>query len=247
LRVHRNLPSWVPDWRSVSEALTGVPFEKEVADKNRKVQPVYHAIGKILLFGNRSPVITDKELYLHRLILDAIETLYKSSDYTDPSCRNVEKSWLPEDKAELYTLTRETMERAYLRTIVADFHVFPSKGAGYSQQGCAMIWPEGEGEISGPQSEDVRFAQYELIRACHKRRFAYTRGGWMGLVPEAAQPGDSVAAILGRQVLYIFRSSGTGTGRFQLVGEAYFHGMMDGEAMKMVDRGERAIYEIVLE
>jgi hypothetical protein len=242
-----DLPSWVPDWRSASETLTGVPFEKEVAYKGRKVQPVYHASGEILSFGDQSPVITDKELYLHGLILDAIETLYKSSDYTDPSRRNVEKSWLTEDKAELYTLTGETMERAYLRTIVADFHVFPSQGAGYRQRGYAMIWPEGEGEVSGPQSEDVRFAQYELMRACHKRRFAYTRGGWMGLVPEAAQAGDSVAAILGGQVLYILRSSGARTGRFQLVGEAYFHGMMDGEAMKMVDRGERAIKEIVLE
>jgi hypothetical protein len=79
------------------------------------------------------------------------------------------------------------------------------------------------------------------------RRFAYTRRGWVGLVPEGVRIADSIVVLLGGQMLYVLRSSAAGEGRFRLVGEAYSHGMMDGEAMKKVDSGEYTIGKIVLE
>jgi hypothetical protein len=69
----------------------------------------------------------------------------------------------------------------------------------------------------------------------------------MGLVPEAARVGDSVAVHFGGQVLYILRRSADEKYGFRLVGEAYFHGMMDGEAVKMLEKGESTVEEIILE
>jgi hypothetical protein len=74
--------------------------------------------------------------------------------------------------------------------------MFPSEGAGYRTRGFTIGWPETGGNTGEAQSQKARFAQYELMRACHKRRFAYTRRGWMGLVPEATQVGDLVAVLL---------------------------------------------------
>jgi hypothetical protein len=85
------------------------------------------------------------------------------------------------------------------------------------------------------------------MRARHKRRFAYTRRGWMGLVPEATQVGDSVAVLLGGQMLYVLRHSGAEGGRFQLIGEGYIYGMMDEVAMELVESNECAIKKIVME
>jgi hypothetical protein len=67
----------------------------------------------------------------------------------------------------------------------------------------------------------------------------------MGLVSEGTQTGDLIAVLVGGQVLYVLHSSGAGEGRFRLVGEAYLHGVMDGEVTKILDSGECAIETIV--
>jgi hypothetical protein len=69
----------------------------------------------------------------------------------------------------------------------------------------------------------------------------------MGLVPEATRVGDSVAILLGGQMLYILRHSGAEAGRFRLVSEGYIHIMMDGEAMELVESNECSIKKIVME
>ncbi|KAI3319426.1 putative heterokaryon incompatibility protein [Xylariaceae sp. AK1471] len=71
-----------------------------------------------------------------------------------------------------------------------------------------------------------------------ERMFAITKRGYMGMVPPYSEAGDVVFIISGAQVPFLLRhqtdtedvneSSG---GSWQLVGESYFHGMMDGEMM----------------
>jgi hypothetical protein len=48
-------------------------------------------------------------------------------------------------------------------------------------------------------------------------------------------------------MLYVLRHSGAEGGRFRLVGEGYIHGMMDVEAMELVESNECAIKKIVME
>jgi len=111
-----NLPSWVPDWRKAPETLTGVPFEKAVETEARRIQSAYDASGETLSFGSHWPIIRDKELELclHGAHIDVIEKLYQVSGYTDSRLTDVEKSWMPEVKAAIYTPTGETMEKSIL-------------------------------------------------------------------------------------------------------------------------------------
>lgn len=241
-----NLPSWVPDWRSAPETITGRAFEKTLQTADGKRETLYHASGKSISFGNYPAMITGPYLHLRGFHVDVVENLYLASDYTDPSLKDVERSWAPENKNDLYTLTGETMEEAYLHTIVSDSCMLSEQASAVKSRGFAMVWPKADGSGDEEQSRIERYAQYELMRSCHKRRFAYSRRGWMGLVPEATQIGDSVAILLGGQMLYVLRSCGEES-HFRLVGEAYFHGMMDGEAMEMLDRGEFAMGNIILE
>jgi hypothetical protein len=78
--------------------------------------------------------------------------------------------------------------------------------------------------VSGPHSRE--------------RMFATTKRGYMGMVPPYSQVGDVVFIISGAQVPFLLRrqadtkdmNESTG-GNWHLVGESYFHGMMDGEMM----------------
>lgn len=65
--------------------------------------------------------------------------------------------------------------------------------------------------------------------------------GWMGLVPQDAEENDRIAVIEGGRVPYILRPSGKESGCWTLVGDAYVHGIMDGEGMTL---GE--LQEIIL-
>lgn len=53
----------------------------------------------------------------------------------------------------------------------------------------------------------------------------------IGLAPMAAQVGDSICILYGCSVPVVLRQQGEGSWAF--IGECYFHGMMDGEAIEM--------------
>jgi len=57
-----------------------------------------------------------------------------------------------------------------------------------------------------------------------------TRKGHLVLGPEYAKRGDFIALLKGAQVPFILRHQSDG--QYQLIGEAYVDGIMDGEAME---------------
>jgi hypothetical protein len=65
------------------------------------------------------------------------------------------------------------------------------------------------------------------------RKFLVSKDhGWIGLVPMATQVDDIICIFYGCSVPVVLRSYDRTAGLFQLVGECYVHGMMDGEAME---------------
>ncbi|KAH6674786.1 heterokaryon incompatibility protein-domain-containing protein [Halenospora varia] len=72
----------------------------------------------------------------------------------------------------------------------------------------------------------------------YKRTFCCTRSGYMGLVPPGSRVGDVVCVLFGMQTPVVLRKIEDVEGGFgeeityELVGECYMHGMMDGEMLK---------------
>ena len=66
------------------------------------------------------------------------------------------------------------------------------------------------------------------------RGLCWIRGARMGIVPAAAKVGDLVCVLLGGQVLYVLRSTDQ-YNLYEIVGECYIHGLMDGEAFEYGD------------
>lgn len=70
--------------------------------------------------------------------------------------------------------------------------------------------------------------------ACGNRRLFYTSKGYLGLGPALLQAGDIVSVLAGGTIPFVLRRdsrSSPSKRRFQLVGEAYVHGIMYGEAV----------------
>jgi hypothetical protein len=87
----------------------------------------------------------------------------------------------------------------------------------------------------GPSYADRALAQFPLFM--FGRKFCRTARGYMGLVPPGCLEGDKVVVFRGASTPHILRlapgSHECGRGlRWQLVGEAYVHGMMDGEVIR---------------
>ncbi|GJD03254.1 HET domain-containing protein [Colletotrichum higginsianum] len=69
------------------------------------------------------------------------------------------------------------------------------------------------------------------MKNLHGRRPFLSGSGYVGLAPRHVQPGDKVVVFLGGKTPYIVRDSTGAAGYCELVGEAYVHGIMFGEAM----------------
>jgi hypothetical protein len=67
------------------------------------------------------------------------------------------------------------------------------------------------------------------------RSFFRTQKGYMGLGPNVIEIGDLVCILFGGHVPFILRPK---NGYFLLVGEAYVHGIMEGEAFEKWQAGE---------
>jgi hypothetical protein len=60
-----------------------------------------------------------------------------------------------------------------------------------------------------------------------KRRAFVTKRGYLGIGPVHLEPGDSIVILLGAAVPFVLRN--VDEEKYKLVGEAYVHGVMDGE------------------
>lgn len=74
----------------------------------------------------------------------------------------------------------------------------------------------------------------DALHHCRNRRFIVTEKGYLGLAPEVAEEGDSVCVFLGGQVPFLLRP--IGHGKYRVCGECFVHGMMEGEAMKLMSK-----------
>ena len=73
-----------------------------------------------------------------------------------------------------------------------------------------------------------------VVEVLQWRRLATLKEGFLGLVPRLAKQGDIVVILLGCSVPLVLRGSRKGergTVEYKLIGSAYIHGIMEGEAV----------------
>ncbi|KAF2450215.1 HET-domain-containing protein [Karstenula rhodostoma CBS 690.94] len=98
-----------------------------------------------------------------------------------------------------------------------------------------QAWVESDGDKS-IYDTDVALFKTAYFTAVFNRRLVSTSNGHLALVPEAAKEGDVIAVLSGGSVPYALRpdqhedeNQGSST-VYEFLGDAYVHGIMDGEA-----------------
>jgi len=80
--------------------------------------------------------------------------------------------------------------------------------------------------------ESAYKAAFMARKAQMKRghRMFRTPNNYLGMGPISSQVGDEIWVLKGSRAPFILRRKGTG--QYQLIGEAYVHGIMHGEAVE---------------
>jgi hypothetical protein len=96
----------------------------------------------------------------------------------------------------------------------------------------------------GEQIDEEAYSQAfrtAAIRSCLYRSFATTQNGYLALVPRKATPGQLVCVLRGRKVPLILSQRDE---YFELVGEPYVHGIMDGEFVRAARKEDLKVFKI---
>lgn len=111
----------------------------------------------------------------------------------------------------------------------ADFAAFRAKFGRLAQQSLYRLQCE-EGLLNGDIDRFLMAAR----SACSGRRLFYTSDGYAGIGPAISKAGDKICVFAGGAMPFVLRQdshSNPQKRRLALVGEAYVHGIMHGEAV----------------
>ncbi|KAK0618943.1 hypothetical protein B0T14DRAFT_565845 [Immersiella caudata] len=117
------------------------------------------------------------------------------------------------------TTTMTTGWEADLKTVISSVHLDADVGA----------------YASLPHAIRVTYTKYwetavEFARRFPSPHFAVTERGYLGVVPDAARPGDAICVFPGGRVPFLLRQRrNSSVSSYELIGECYVHGIMFGE------------------
>lgn len=75
------------------------------------------------------------------------------------------------------------------------------------------------------------------------RRFRVSTDGYFGIVLKGTEKGDWICVLSENHAPFVLRKVGNG---YTLIGDCYVHGLMEGEAIKMVEEGQLKLETISL-
>jgi hypothetical protein len=248
------LPSWVPDW-SVRASCTCLPSRTDPSV--RASAPIFLTSGHYKLPNIYTQASPDQPCALRLQGIKiavverslAIPQVLTTADYTSG------RAWRLYDTTNVLSLTGCSTDELLARTLVADCRRVYYNDRWDSHR-IAATEPLSRIQYNG-------FNPYQLRRTVGGRALFRTQAGstdgrvLLGLGPESMKCGDEVWLLKGGSVLYILRAHPAEPRRdlqvldcsggqdktvdmnqdgkfYELVGEAFIHGLMDGELLGMM-------------
>ena len=94
-----------------------------------------------------------------------------------------------------------------------------------------------------PQGKRRKRYHRQLMTACLWRRFFITQNGHVGLGPRATKEGDVVVVLRNGPWPFVLRplDDGQDERKYQLLGQAYVRGWMQGEVVREVEEGKKRV------
>lgn len=241
-RLTNLLPSWVPNWMLEMEGYQFNALQSRLhhthlytASKNSRTSFNYHPQGHLALKG----------VFLYPL--EVIGSKW-DPDYVLETCAKWrEIAGIPCMPQQIYDIrTQTTYYEAYCQTICAStlldspYQKYLDLSARHDWSLSLLLrvhdlwWKSLELDQKATIKLDLNpdIFNTEVVRAtCFRSMFLCKNGTLMGLAPMYSKIGDKIALLEGGAVPYVLRpTTGIEHGHYEIVGEAYIHGFMGGEA-----------------
>lgn len=264
-----DLPSWVPDWSLRTEN------DYDLLWQVRHLEEMYHyrASGRTT---PRLQCVDNRFLFLDGIKFDIVVRTGNVMNYDikHPSASGtVFLAWeklinLDQNLLEDY-VGGGTWQIAYWRTLAAALIHFLCESATLKKEPPERVvemawesfkvfrWHAGESPVafadlkSDPWDEYAFTHVLSFCRGIHNRRLFMTRKGYLGIGPRMMETGDSIFVLAGGRTPFLMRRgevmlANRNCKGYELVGDAYVHGIMFGEAMKSIERGTEPISKYLL-
>ena len=232
-RMEIQLPSWVPDLRSCDHL--NFLYQPQLIIRP---EDIYRGAGNTFIVSNS--VGDPKLLALRGLYVGLITSM---SEPPGNSTGNVAVGARVLDGGEwfrfaqgcakngLYPPTGESLTDAFARLRIGDSlgrlgsdRTQRPKPGEYPSPGNLSYSATGDGLLRGDRDDIGNL----ILSNTKRRRLFITESGHMGLTHRSNQVGDKVYVLLGGDMPFVLRPKNN---HFLFRGEAYVHGIMDGEAL----------------
>ncbi|OTA22826.1 hypothetical protein BTJ68_14829 [Hortaea werneckii EXF-2000] len=234
-----SLPSWVPDWTTT---LASRPLIFGLNDSR-------YSAG-----GNRLGVFDWKYetgLHLSGILLDTVQVAGSVRLDFDPqqSAANNNATdyhaliahWWQEahqlsreriDTSPGSTPYTDAFERMRRRLYLCRHGYYIGGSSQHMQHRRGSLLDDSEGNPSTPNTTHSAMQTFTLGPTRGRVMFV-TSTGFLGLAPHGAREGDLVFVVRGIDVPLVLRTNGDDDGSYELIGESYVQGVMEGEALLM--------------
>jgi hypothetical protein len=233
------LPSWVPDW-SQPNCDTGVLQRYSRFSPDKYFRAASNTKPHIVIREDSNKIMLGGKLVDHITMVVPIKSMLERGEGNRHIVTKATIKQLVDavGAQETYPYTGESYCKAFLRTLTADRTVLsPRVSDEYRMKffGRSSDWKIAYDE----QSCDLPDLVWDEISDCvwsiiEDKMMFVTAKGYLGMGREVVAIGDWLCIFLGAETPFLLREVSSQS-EFNLLGECYVHGIMDGEAMSATD------------
>ncbi|KAJ8133054.1 hypothetical protein O1611_g570 [Lasiodiplodia mahajangana] len=225
----KDLPSWVPRWHRYVHPMMA-PSEQVSS---------FNACAELPFFP---PRVENSTLFAQGKKLSLVRRVSRSApdlDYYSSTQSVVSRAWkeyltssgaygTPEEMLKAWCLVL-TAGKDWNGELVDDTQQHLADMGAYIRSDGNHRYYRDLPEIPGGETDDGYRFELAFRNACQKRKLLLTDDGYVGLGPGSIEEDDLVCLLSGLVMPIILRPTDKG---YQVVGEAYVHGVMFGEASR---------------
>lgn len=246
-------PSWIPDW-SIARWTTSLGYRGKAhgiyaaAEDSKLLSKTRPDGGSLVIVGMLFDIVSNISALVDPCLKDLIQCDSHTSEFVTRSMLLAMKHCQPyPSESGLFDAFWQTLvagkdESGIIKApseFAAIFALLFDSATGSSPSMPDQPIPKRKLTLENLHhrrpSRTYRQMQVAFEAAVYGRRFGTTSKRYMGLFPRGTQEGDQICIFSGGHIPFVVRRQQATSSKYQLVGECYVHGIMNGEAMHMPD------------